>query len=215
MAVRPRRTLHFQLNILAVLSLLGLSAFCLAVMFYLGLITGKSLRVPAVPIAQTPANVEGESGGKTLTEEELSFYNLGEQQSDNLNLDLKKLNKLREQTDSLAAEESTPTTTPQAPQTPKSPTATVSKPKPPQASKNQARYTIQVFSSRKRANAEVVSTRLRRNGFPDAYIDRYESADKRVLYRVRVGKLDKTKAQAEALRLQQLDFIESAQITRI
>ena len=72
-----------------------------------------------------------------------------------------------------------------------------------------------MFSSRKRTNAEVVSKRLRRNGFPDTYIDRYESADKRVLYRVRVGELDKTKAQAEALRLQQLDFIESAQITRI
>ena len=72
-----------------------------------------------------------------------------------------------------------------------------------------------MFSSRKQANAEGVLARLKRNGFPDTYIDRYESADKRVRYRVRVGRLDKTKAQAEALRLQQLDFIEAAQITRI
>ena len=215
MAVRPRRTLHFQLTIPAALSLLGLGAFCLAVTFYLGLVTGKSLRVPEAPLAQAPPSVGGESRQKPLTEEELSFYNLGEQKSNDLNLNLKTLNELREKTNTLAAEESTPATAPQTPQTPQLPTTSVSKPKPPQPSKNQAWYTIQVFSSRKQANAEGVLARLKRNGFPDTYIDRYESADKRVLYRVRVGKLDKTKAQAEALRLQQLDFIESAQITRI
>ena len=125
MAVRPRRTLHFQLTIPAALSLLGLGAFCLAVTFYLGLVTGKSLRVPEAPLAQAPPSVGGESRQKPLTEEELSFYNLGEQKSNDLNLNLKTLNELREKTNTLAAEESTPATTPQTPQTPQLPTTSV------------------------------------------------------------------------------------------
>jgi len=215
MAVRPRRTLHFQFTIPAALSLVGLATFCLAVIFYIGLVTGKSLRVPQAPVAQAPPSAEGDSAQKPLTEEELSFYNLGEKKSDDLDLDLKKLNELREKTDTLATEQSTPATTPEAPQAPKKPAATVAQPSSPQSAQPQARYTIQVFSSRKRANAEEVSAQLKRNGFPEAYIDRYESADKRVLYRVRVGKTDRAKAESKALRLRQLDFIEAVQITRI
>ena len=215
MAARPRRTLHFQLNVPAALSLLGLSAFCLAVMFYLGMVTGKSLRVPEPPLAQAPPSAGEESGQKPLTKEELSFYNLGEKQADDLDLDLKKLKELREKTDPLSSGKTTTATAPQTPQKPQAPTASVTKPKPPKPLEDQARYTIQVFSSRKRANAERVMAKLKRNGFPEAYINRYESADKRVLYRVRVGKLDKTKAETESLRLRQLDFIEAAQITRI
>ena len=59
-------------------------------------------------------------------------------------------------------------------------------------------YTVQVFSSKLRKNAEDVLNQLREKGFPDAYIHTHINQDNSVLYRVRVGKVPKDKAEDRA-----------------
>ena len=76
-------------------------------------------------------------------------------------------------------------------------------------------YTVQVFSSKLRKNAEDVLNRLREKGFPDAYIHTHINQDNDVLYRVRVGKVSKNRAEDRAFELRRLNFINSVQITRI
>ena len=68
---------------------------------------------------------------------------------------------------------------------------------------------IQPLYKNKRLN------QLREKGFPDAYIHTHINQDNSVLYRVRVGKVPKDKAEDRAFELRRLNFIDSVQITRI
>lgn len=76
-------------------------------------------------------------------------------------------------------------------------------------------YTVQVFSSRRQQNAENVLNKLRGQGYMDAYIHKYVSPTNQVLYRVRVGKMDKNKAESRAFQLRKLNFIDSVQVTKM
>ena len=75
-------------------------------------------------------------------------------------------------------------------------------------------YTVQVFSSTFRKNAEDVLTLLREKDFSDAYIHTHINQDNSVLHQVRVGKVPKEEAEDRAFDLRRLDFIDSAQIIR-
>jgi len=76
-------------------------------------------------------------------------------------------------------------------------------------------YTVQVFSSRVRKKAEIILDQLKQDGFQDAYIHTFIATNKSVLYRVRVGKGDRASMVSLSFRLQDLDFVETVQLTRI
>ena len=74
-------------------------------------------------------------------------------------------------------------------------------------------YDFQII--RENTSNQAVLNQLREKGFPDAYIHTHIDQDNSVLYRVRVGKVPKDKAEDRAFELRRLNFIDSVQITRI
>ena len=74
-------------------------------------------------------------------------------------------------------------------------------------------YTIQVFASRKHENAKILVEKLKRSGFDDAFIFKH-SAGGNPLYRVRVGKVERSKTKDLAEKLKKLKYIQSVQVTR-
>ena len=80
-------------------------------------------------------------------------------------------------------------------------------------SKKNVTYTIQVFASRKHANAKNMLEKLKQNGFKDAFIFKHTAGNK-TLYRVRVGKIKRSETNNLANKLKELKFINSVQVTR-
>ena len=128
----------------------------------------------------------------------------------------------------LASPEKTELTTketpkPKTPEVPKSDTSIVETPKilvaaeepavtKPVATTEEA-YTIQIFASRKHENAKKLVEKLKENGFEDAFIFKHTAGSK-TLYRVRVGKVERSETKELADKLKNLKFIESVQVTR-
>ena len=113
---------------------------------------------------------------------------------------------------------------PKTPEVPKSDTSIVETPKIPEAAEEpavtkpvatteDAAYTIQVFASRKHENAKKLVEKLKGNGFEDAFIFKHTAGSK-TLYRVRVGKVERSETKELAEKLKNLKFIESVQVTR-
>jgi cell division protein FtsN len=114
---------------------------------------------------------------------------------------------------------------PEKPEVPKSDSKIVTSPASPDAVKTpvvqkpaavtnkDARYTVQVFASRKHENAKKLVEKLRKNGFDDAFIFQHTAGNK-TLYRVRVGKLERSETKELANKLKNLKYIDSVQITR-
>ena len=108
---------------------------------------------------------------------------------------------------------------------PKSDTSIVEPPTPPDAAEEpavtkpsaatteDAAFTIQVFASRKHENAKVLVEKLKGSGFDDAFIFKHTAGSK-TLYRVRVGKVERSKTKELAEKLKKLKFIQSVQVTR-
>ena len=74
-------------------------------------------------------------------------------------------------------------------------------------------YTIQVFASRKHEKAKILVEKLKSSGFDDAFIFKH-TAGNNTLYRVRVGKVARSKTKELAEKLKKLKFIQSVQVTR-
>ena len=114
---------------------------------------------------------------------------------------------------------------PKTPKVPKSDTSIVETPTTPDAAEEPAvtkpsaattedtAYTIQVFASRKHENAKKLVEKLKVNGFEDAFIFKHTAGSK-TLYRVRVGKVERSETKELADKLKNLKFIESVQVTR-
>jgi cell division septation protein DedD len=79
--------------------------------------------------------------------------------------------------------------------------------------KKAATYTIQVFASRNHQNAKILVEKLKKSGFKEAFIFKHTAGSK-TLYRVRVGKLERSETQKFANKLKKLKYIDSVQITR-
>jgi len=211
--------------------ILVISGFSLVVSFYMGMITGQSMRqLPEANIASQETN---RPEAPDLKKEDLRFFGLSEPQEDQINLDLPRLDRLQQRTEALSSAANTiknsprPTDLLQPPALPAVATPdlnlelesaneenmeSVDQARPSEPSSS---YTVQVFSSKLRKNAEDVLNQLREKGFPDAYIHTHINQDNSVLYRVRVGKVPKDKAEDRAFELRRLNFIDSVQITRI
>jgi cell division septation protein DedD len=75
-------------------------------------------------------------------------------------------------------------------------------------------YTVQVFSSQRQDSARRLMERLQGQGF-SAYLNRFETADRQVWYRVRVGKTDHAGAEALQSRLRAEAKLKNPQIQKL
>jgi cell division septation protein DedD len=234
---KGKKVFRIQLTVSVVVLLLTLSTFSLVAAFYLGMTTGISMqRPPEGPVADTDISAD-----KPLSEEELKFFGLSERKKDQDSFDMEELRDLKKKTTELTKATKTPdsaspkvpkteTPTVKAPDSPASEQKTVVKksvpvpktvvPKKPDnvkipvvKSKKDATYTIQVFASRKHANAKNLLEKLKQNGFKDAFIFKHTAGNK-TLYRVRVGKIKRSETNNLANKLKELKFIDSVQVTR-
>ena len=232
---RGRKVFRIQLTLPVVVLLTTLSTFSLAAAFYLGMVTEKSMqRPPEYPDVETDISAE-----KPLSEEDLKFFGLSERNKEQESINLEELRDLKKKTEELtkvpekpksAPPEKTELTTketpkPKTPEVPKSDTSIVETPKIPDAAEEPAvtkpaapttkdpAYTIQVFASRKHENAKKLVEKLKGNGFEDAFIFKH-TAGGNTLYRVRVGKVERSETKELAEKLKNLKFIQSVQVTR-
>jgi len=82
------------------------------------------------------------------------------------------------------------------------------------AANDGSQYTVQVFSSKHQDSAQQLVERLRSQGFA-AYLNRYQASDREVWYRVRVGKTDRTGAEALRSRLKSEAKLKNPQIQKL
>ena len=226
---RGRKVFRIQLTLPVVVILTTLSTFSLAAAFYLGMVTEKSMqRPPEYPDVETDISAE-----KPLSEEDLKFFGLSERNKEQESINLEELRDLKKKTEELTKVPEKPETElttketpkPKTPEAPKSDTSIVETPKIPDASEEpavtkpaspttkDAAYTIQVFASRKHENAKKLVEKLKGNGFEDAFIFKH-TAGGNTLYRVRVGKVERSETKELAEKLNNLKFIQSVQVTR-
>ena len=232
-----KKVFRIQLTLSVVVLLLTLSAFSLVAAFYLGMTTGISMqRPPEGSVADTDISAD-----KPLSEEELKFFGLSERKKDQDSFDMEELRDLKKKTTELTKATKTPDSA--SPKVPKTETPTVKAPDSPASeqktvvkksvpvpktvvpkrpdnvkipvvkSKKDATYTIQVLASRKHANAKILLEKLKQNGFKDAFIFKHTAGSK-TLYRVRVGKINRSETNNLANKLKKLKFIDSVQVTR-
>lgn len=221
-----RKAYRLQLSLPTAFIVLVLGGISLLVSFYMGMVTGQSMR--QLPDTETVIDERGLPDAPDLSKEELKFFRLSEEKADQIELDLPRLDRLQQRTEELNSaaqslnDEPRPTDLLKPP-----PVVADTEEAAPEGedvvgtddqarlTESSASYTVQVFSSKLRKNAEEVLNQLRDQGFPDAYIHTHINPDNSVLYRVRVGKVPKEQAEDRAFELRRLNFIDSVQITRI
>lgn len=212
------------------MSLLGfLFTMSLLFSFYLGLVTGKSIR-PAEEIA-APKNSKAHQSA-SLSAEQLSFFQSieGESTTEKKNtFSTKQLEQLRNNTKRIAqkqeqarkekTQKTAKKTAPRIQKTPQTSVAVQKVPAPKAPSLVSARttgtYTLQVFTSGNKKTAETWVKRLKENGYLEAYLHSYTNDQNQTLYRVRIARTNKTAAESLANQLKQLDYIDHVQITRL
>ena len=75
-------------------------------------------------------------------------------------------------------------------------------------------YTVQVFSSQSHERAQELVTRLKGKGY-GAFLSRFETSDRQVWYRVRVGKTSREEADAMADKLINEERLTSTQVLKL
>jgi cell division septation protein DedD len=75
-------------------------------------------------------------------------------------------------------------------------------------------YTVQVFSSKVEKNARELVKRLKNRGF-SAYLNRFQSADNQVWYRVRVGRTNRAGADTLSGRLKSEANMKDSQVRKL
>jgi cell division septation protein DedD len=232
-----KKVFRLQLSVSVVFLLLTLSALSLFASFYLGMIAGKSMQRPP----ETSAEEADSLAEEPMSAEDLKFFSLGERKKGQDLLDLEGIRDLKKKTEELTKVPEKPESTlPSKPKTsipkisvPKSPVTEqkiISKKQDPAPKadvpespekvkipvakiKKAAAYTIQVFASRNHQNAKILVEKLKKSGFKEAFIFKHTAGSK-TLYRVRVGKLERSETQKFANKLKKLKYIDSVQITR-
>jgi len=208
--------------------LIGLMAFTGVVIFALGVATGMGMREPVrnVPIAtvepsnapspddqkptEEPSSLTFGSGVKK-TEGSVEGLAVARQQAENQTQSL--LNRAEKE---LKLEEvPTAVAPPSVPATPNTPAAPVQPTKPEVSSPESSgdSYTVQVFSSNQRENAQELQAKLKKMGFP-AYMNQFQGADNQTWFRVRVGKGSRSEVEALADQLRKKGGIKDPQVIR-
>ncbi|MBF0349670.1 MAG: SPOR domain-containing protein [SAR324 cluster bacterium] len=242
-SVKTGKTFRIQLSELHVVVLCVLGCTCLVISFYMGLVTGKSLRDPAeLSVSQ---NVGITQQPEKLSNEDLSFFEMddakiGSSETEDLTNLKARAKQLQDTTREITGEQPAEaivvatgvkggdSLNPSGDVKKDTPPAKTTAPakeqvEPPPVSQQAAtqavvsdgsQYTVQVFTSSSRETAEKLVEKLKQSGYANAFIHTFAS-DKTKLYRVRVGRMDKTSAETLAFKLRKLDYIDSVQVTRI
>ena len=234
---QSKKVFRLHLSISIVLLLLTLGALSLFASFYLGMIAGKSMqRPPEKSVIDNDFNFE-----KTMSDEALKFFGLGEIDKNNDILDLEEMEELKTKTEELSKiSEINKTKAPKAPKAPNSKLSKLNSSKQKQNTKdeintflpqvsetktldaeiatnlktgNEVFFTIQVLASRNHKNAKKLVKKLKKDGFNESFIFKH-SAGNKTLYRVRVGKVSQKGTKMLANKLKKLKYIDSVQISR-
>ena len=222
--------IHFSVSQFAMLGFLFTMSLIFS--FYLGLVTGKSIR-PAESIASAKNPKPQQSA--SLSAEQLSFFQSiegGDKTEKKSTFSTKQLEKLRNTTKRIAQKQerarkekaqrtaqqsppkAKPAKRPSAP--PQAPAESVAQTQPPLVSaRTTGTYTLQVFTSGNKKTAETWVKRLKENGYLEAYLHPHKNAANQTLYRVRIARTSKASAEALANKLKELDYIDHVQITRL
>ena len=220
---RLRRTYRLEMGGKSLLLLLGLASLTGLVLFYMGVITGMGMREPVAAqrpmdsaareklVAALRTNPASLAFNQSLFSDQPVVEDLIRTQEqaarDTANILARAQRELSvEQVPIVSPAGRQPDISPPAP----NPSAsglvrkTASAPKPSSAPTSNRRevaesellFTVQVFSSQSEANARALLKKLSRQGF-SPYLNRFQDADRKTWYRVRVGKT--TRYEAERL----------------
>ena len=212
--------------------LVGLSGLTGLVIFALGVATGMGMREPVrtVPVAtvgqpvpsagekstETPAEKLAFSTGVKNKDKTVEGLTLTQQQeatqTRNLVNKAEKELKLEEvpAVSSVEKPKTQPVIEPEAPKA-QQPTPAQQPTVPPPAQID--RYTVQVFSSQQKDNAQELQAKLKKLGFP-AFLNQFQGPNKKVWYRVRVGNTSKSDAEQLAKDLSVRAGLKAPQVIR-
>jgi cell division protein FtsN len=221
--------------------MLGLLALTGLVVFYLGVVTGKGLRDPNLPVTSNATAPASAADAKTapvptalnqaLTAQNGQIEGLKKDESTANQQTQQLLSRAKQQVEMeevpakpapaiASAKPAESATAPSAPQKKPAPAPAKTAPaKPvarsaPSASVSEETYTVQVFSSPQQQSAQDVVAELKTKGFP-AYINQFQAADRRTWYRVRVGKGSKQESDALAARLRQQTTLQDLRVLKL
>lgn len=234
MTQRAQRTYRVEMGGRTVLVSLGLAVLTGLVIFYMGVLAGKSTRSAEAPepVAQLPGESAPATPGnlafsESLLQDKPVVEDLAQSQSQTARDTQDLLARAQRE---LTVEEvpATPAPiarTPAAAQTP-APTSQAGKTmspapaaKPSQAAKREPAgnaaatelFTVQVFSSKSRDSAAELVSKLKGLGFA-AYLNQFQDSGRNTWYRVRVGRTNKAEAERIQSSLEQRANLKSTQV---
>ena len=231
---RSGRAYRLEMEGRTLFLLVSLLALTGAVIFSLGIVTGMGLRDPTAVVSPLPESTAPPLAATAPAEETLAF-NRGLQAPQNsiegLKINQQEASKtprelLARVERELKLEEvsATPKLRPPPPEPKAEERAAVpAAMKPvsqPAAGMERAavtaaeQYTVQVFSSRNRANARNLMLRLRKEGFA-AYLNQFQGSNQQTWYRVRVGKAERVEAERLAERLKAEANMKAPRVIRL
>ncbi len=232
---RSGRAYRLEMESRTLFLLVSLLALTGAVIFSLGIVTGMGLRDPTA-VVSPPLESTATPPAATIPAEETLAFNRGLQAQQNsiegLRINQEEASKTTKELlarveRELKLEEvaATPKLRPPARPEPNAreraavltATKPLSQPAPgmERATVTAAgQYTVQVFSSRNRANARNLMLRLRKEGFA-AYLNQFQGSNQQTWYRVRVGRADRAEAERLAERLKAEANMKAPRVIRL
>ncbi len=242
---RSKKSYRLEMEGRTLYLLLTLMALTGVVVFYLGVVTGKAIRDPNLTVSlSAEMRAPDARQGAAALRDSLALNN-ALKSKDSLLEGLKVEDAgVTERTQSLLDKglkqlELREVTTGEKPTAPKSPNAPLSPGSTPAAAKLPGQppantlagntglgtpraaaparggtYTVQVFSSKVEKNARELVKRLKYRGF-SAYLNRFQSADNQVWYRVRVGRTDRAGADTLSGRLKSEANMKDPQVRKL
>lgn len=240
---RSRRAFRLDMEGRTLVLLISLLASTGVVVFYLGVVTGMAVRDPngVIPLATqvaVPPEVKTPKPGSLDFNKALESGSqmqglrargdAAAQRTDQLISKAPRQLELKE-TETPAPPNTTTVTSPvvQSPQAqqPSRPIVTAAGTPAAASPSSQPRqptkpvisgglYTVQVFSSPNQDNAQDLLSKLKKQGY-SAYLNRFQSSDNRVWYRVRVGKTSREAAESLSNKLRNESGLKSPKVIKL
>ncbi len=216
---RPGRIYRLEMEGRTLWFTVGLMTLTGVVIFGLGVVTGKGMRMPArlIPVVARslePAPSANRAGGADFTAlndgltsplagvEALTITQTNRQTEDLLSRARRELTVVEVPPAQPAVQAPAAVATP-APKLPVTPAAA--------RAVGARKYTVQVFSSRNQRNARGLMLQLKKKGFA-AYLNQFQAPGKQTWYRVRVGRTSRDEAKSLAKRLKAESNLHNSQI---
>ncbi|MDH5751962.1 MAG: SPOR domain-containing protein [Deltaproteobacteria bacterium] len=234
---RAKKAYRLELEASTLYLLMGLAIVTGIVLYYLGVVSGLAMREPASPVS-VASRVEPTDAAPAPQAEELAFNKELEKENpaqpgktaideevasrtQQLISESRKELEL-EETQGNRLESPVAPVRPAAPSPPASSSPSVPLTESPAApsqaqaetsSPDSGLFSVQVFSSQSHERAQELITELKEKGF-SAFLSRYETPERMVWYRVRIGKTSESEAHALAAKLQKEHNLKSTRVVK-